>query len=54
MAESSFKRNNRFWVTVLAFGVSVPISIKPKPKLDSSLYKMAYQIQLQVLLDFKL
>jgi hypothetical protein len=53
MAESSFKRNNRFWVTVLAFGVSVPISIKPKPKLDSSLYKMAsLSNQLQVLLDF--
>jgi hypothetical protein len=37
----------------LAFGVSVPISIKPKPKLDSSLYSWRlYQIQLQVLLDF--
>jgi hypothetical protein len=53
MAESSFKRNNRFWVTVLAFGVSVPISIKPKPKLTVLYTKWRlYQIQLQVLLDF--
>jgi hypothetical protein len=41
MAESSFKRNRFFGLPSWPFGVSVPISIKPKPKLDSSLYKIA-------------
>ena len=43
IALSSFKRNKRFFgFPSCAFGVSVPISIKPKPKLDNSLYKTAF------------
>ena len=43
MALSSFKRNNLFLgFPICPFGVTVPISIKPNPKLDSSLKRSAF------------
>ncbi len=42
IAWSFFKRNNLFLgLPSWPLGVNVPISIKPKPKLESSLYNFA-------------
>ena len=43
MAWSSLRRNNLFLgFPACPFGVSVPISINPNPKLDNCLYKTAF------------
>jgi hypothetical protein len=53
MAESSFKRNNRFLGYRLGLWRKRTYFYKTKTKIGQSLYKWRlYQIQLQVLLDF--